>query len=76
MENVKIPVASPRKSRVEMDMSQIMKPEIRVEEHTDIVTEVAREILEENMTKNNDQELEPSKAVDVDETYTFYYKIG
>ena len=51
MEGVKVPVASPRKSRTEMDMSLIMKPEIKVEEHLDVVTEVAREILEENMDK-------------------------
>merc|ERR1739836_66614 len=31
-----------------MDLSLIIKPEIKVEEHLDVVTEVAKEILEEN----------------------------
>ena len=47
MEGVKVPVASPRKSKTEMDLSLIIKPEIKVEEHLDVVTEVAKEILEE-----------------------------
>ena len=46
MEGVKVPVASPRKSKTEMDLSLIIKPEIKVEEHLDVVTEVAKEILE------------------------------
>ena len=48
MEGVKVPVASPRKSKTEMDLGLIIKPEIKVEEHLDVVTEVAKEILEEN----------------------------
>ena len=47
MEGVKVPVASPRKSKTEMDLSLIIKPEIKVEEHLDVVTEVAKEILGE-----------------------------
>ena len=47
MEGVKVPVASPRKSKTEMDLSLIIKPEIKDEEHLDVVTEVAKEILEE-----------------------------
>ena len=60
MEGVKVPVASPRKSKTEMDLSLIIKPEIKVEEHLDVVTEVAKEILEENETP---KEIEPEYTV-------------
>ena len=63
MEGVKVPVASPRKSKAEIDISLIMKPEIRVEEHNDVVTEVAREILEENMNKDNHEENDEDSEV-------------
>ena len=55
MAEIKIPVASPRKSIQELEKSKILNSEVTNKEHDDIVTEVARQILEENIAEDKSE---------------------
>ena len=53
MEGIKVPTATPRKSRTEYDRDDILIPDIKIEDHQDVVQEVAKEILQENQVLEN-----------------------
>ena len=66
MAETTIPVVSPRKSIQELEKSKIYKAILPQEVHEDIVTEVARQMSVEKMTKNeNENEVEVGEVSDL-----------